>query len=106
VCPARLCAVDCIESLVEEESDGPAEIDPGRTVGVEGRVVPEQSEEVDDHEAEATEGDLPHSLVSRAGGVLHCLPTALGLSRLAEKTIRSGSAYAMDMGKHLIATLV
>ena len=53
----RLGAVYRVEGLVEEEAQSPGCVDPGWHVLVEGRVVPEEGEEVDDDEAEAGEGD-------------------------------------------------
>ncbi len=57
--PARLGPVHGIEGLVEEESNRPAEVDPGRAVGVQSRVIPEHGQNVHDYEAEAAQRDLP-----------------------------------------------
>lgn len=55
--PPSLATVDGIESLVQEQAEGPAVIDPAGAILVEGGVVPQQGEEVDDDEHEAREGD-------------------------------------------------
>lgn len=54
----RLSPVHSIESLVQKESNCPSRIDPSGHILVEGRVVPEQCEEVQDDEAEARKCDL------------------------------------------------
>lgn len=54
---SRLSAIDSIESLVEEESDSPTEVDPRRTVLVESWIVPQQSQNVDDNEREPRQRD-------------------------------------------------
>ena len=40
MCPTCLCAIDRIKGLVQEEPNGPAQIDPWRAVSVERRIVP------------------------------------------------------------------
>lgn len=60
---ARLGAVDGVEGLVEEEANGPGGVDPARAVEVEGRVVVEEGQNIDDDEGEAGEGDLLSELV-------------------------------------------
>jgi len=42
----RLCPVDSIKSLVQEQANGPRIIHPWRAVLVESGIVPEQGEEV------------------------------------------------------------
>lgn len=53
----RLGAVNGVECLVEEETDGPAEVDPWWAVLVERRIVPEQGQQVGDDKGEARQGD-------------------------------------------------
>lgn len=50
---SRLGAVDSIESLVEEEADGPAVVDPRRAVLIESRVVPQERQDIENDEQEA-----------------------------------------------------
>lgn len=54
---ASLGTITRIKGLVEEKAERPGSVDPRRAVGVEGGVVPEESEEVDYNEGEAGEGD-------------------------------------------------
>lgn len=54
---SRLRAIDGVKGLVEEEADGPGIVDPRRAVLVQGGVVPEEGEEVEDDEHEAAQGD-------------------------------------------------
>lgn len=56
--PSCLCAIHCVEGLIQEEAYRPAKVHPCGTVGIEGWIVPKQSQEVDDDEAEASECDL------------------------------------------------
>lgn len=58
VCSSSLRAVHRVEGLVEEETNSPAQVHPRRTVRVKSWVVPQQGEDVDDHEAEASQSDL------------------------------------------------
>lgn len=53
----RLSAIDRIKGLIEKETDGPAVVDPRRAVLVQRRVVPQQRQEVGDHEHEPRERD-------------------------------------------------
>jgi len=55
----RLHAIYGIKSLVQEQANGATGIDPGRTIGVQIRVVPHNSDEIDYNEHESGEGDLP-----------------------------------------------
>lgn len=57
-CSSCLCAIDRVKCLVQKKADGPREVDPGWTVLVETRIVVEESDEIDDHEAESAESDL------------------------------------------------
>jgi hypothetical protein len=58
VCPACLASIHGVESLVEEETDGPAEVYPRRAVLIQSRRVPKQGDEVEDDETESRERDL------------------------------------------------
>jgi hypothetical protein len=55
----RLHAIYGIEGLVQEQANGATGIDPGRAVRVQVRVVPHDREEINHHEHESGEGDLP-----------------------------------------------
>lgn len=59
--PPGLSSVASIKGLVEKQADGPGCVDPGRTIRVEGRVIPEQREEVDDDERETGESNQVRS---------------------------------------------
>ena len=53
-----MCTVHRVKGLVQEKPDGPGCVHPGGHILIEGRVVPQQGEEVDDDKAEAGQGDL------------------------------------------------
>lgn len=53
----RLSAVDGIKGLVQEQANGPAVVDPARTILVEAWIVPQQRQEVDDDKRKAGECD-------------------------------------------------
>ena len=53
----RLRSIHGIKSLVQEQPDSPAVVDPARAVLVECWSVPQQGQEVDDDEHESGEGD-------------------------------------------------
>lgn len=54
---SRLGAIHGIKGLVQEQSNGPAVVDPAGTVLVEAWIVPQQRQEVDDDKREAGESD-------------------------------------------------
>lgn len=56
----RMHAVYSIEGLVQKQANGATGIDPGRTIRIQVRVVPHNREEINYHEHEAGEGDLPN----------------------------------------------
>lgn len=58
VCPPSLCTIYCIEGLVKEQADREGQVYPRGHVCIEGRVIPEHGEEVQDDEAETSQGDL------------------------------------------------
>ena len=55
----RLHAIYGIESLVQEQADCTTGIDPGWAVRIQVRVVPHNGEEINYHEHESAECDLP-----------------------------------------------
>lgn len=106
-CSSRLCSVDCVKCLIEEEPYRPGEVHPWGAILVKGRVVVEESEEVYDHEAETAEGDLWLRLGNvRAVGSIYAysIRSVHGVSRGTRTDV--DRTHAMDMGKNLIATLV
>ncbi len=54
---ARLCPIDRVKGLVQEQAGGPAVVDPRRAVAVEAGRVPQQRQEVGHDEAEARQRD-------------------------------------------------
>ena len=54
----RLCPINSIKGLVEEKTNRPASIHPSWHVLVEGRIVPQESKEVEEDEAEARQRNL------------------------------------------------
>jgi hypothetical protein len=68
----RLTSVYSIKCLIQKQANGPACIDPWRTILVQGWIVPEQCEEVDDDEAKSSQCDLRIArsvLVSSRSGI-------------------------------------
>jgi hypothetical protein len=55
----RLHAIYGIEGLVKEQTQRAADINPGRTIRVEVRVVPHNSDEIKNDKHESGKGDLP-----------------------------------------------
>ncbi len=108
----RLGAIDGIEGLVQEKSDGKGEVDPWRHVLVHGGIIPQHGEKIDNDEAKARQGDLGSSLKIR--GVTGATEPARthGIGPVAvsfygdQITSKEASTHAIDMGKHLMATLV
>ncbi len=58
VSSSGLTTIHGIESLIEEEANGPGEIHPRRTILIEGRVIVQESQKVNYDKGEATERDL------------------------------------------------
>ena len=54
---SRLSTVDGIKSLVQEETQSPAEIHPSGTVLVEGRIIPQERQEIDYHKHKSSQSD-------------------------------------------------
>ena len=53
-----LRAVHRVKGLVQKQANGPGQVHPWRTIGIESRVVPQHGQNIDDHEAEACQGNL------------------------------------------------
>lgn len=53
----RLCSIHGIKGLVQEETNSPRYVYPGRAVSVQPRIVPKQSQKINYHEAKARESD-------------------------------------------------
>lgn len=105
--PAGLSPVHRVESLVEEQANGPGQVNPRGAVGIEVWIVPQHREDIGNHEAKAGEGDLciqsARSCEKGNGGAYKIGPGQL----LAPPFIPwNRCTHAMDMGKNLIATLV
>ena len=56
--PACLCSVHSIKSLVEEQANGPGQVDPGRAIGIKSRIVPQHGQDIDNHKTKSSEGNL------------------------------------------------
>jgi hypothetical protein len=56
----RLTSIHCVKGLVHKQPNGPTSINPTRTILVQRRTIPEHSQEIDDHEGETGERNLPH----------------------------------------------
>lgn len=54
----RLSAIHCVESLVEEEADGPGPVNQRRAILVHVRGVVEHGADIDNDKGEARESDL------------------------------------------------
>lgn len=54
---SRLRSVNGVKGLVQEQADGPRVVDPGRAIGIQARVIPQEGQEVGDDKGEAGEGD-------------------------------------------------
>lgn len=54
----RLCAINGVEGLIKKESNSPGCINPARHVLIQRRIVPQERQQVQNHEAEARKGDL------------------------------------------------
>lgn len=57
----RLGAIDGVEGLVQEKSDGKGEVDPRRHVLVHRGIIPQHGQKIDNDEAKARQGDLGSS---------------------------------------------
>lgn len=75
---ASLCAIHCVKCLIEEETDGPRQVNPWRAVGIESWIVPQHREDIDDHEAESSESDLRSGLELYLGGIDVRFPHKIG----------------------------
>ena len=76
----RLHAIHRIKSLVQEQSDGAARIHPRRTIRIQVGIVPHHRDEIDHHEHESTQGNLPQDQYCFFVGALfsaHCPRAAL-----------------------------
>ena len=49
----RLSAIDGIKRLIQKQTHRPTGVDPCWTILIQRRVIPEQRQEIDDHECEA-----------------------------------------------------
>jgi hypothetical protein len=58
VCSAGLSAIYRVEGLIEEETNSPTCVYPRWTIRIKRWVIPQESQKVDNHKAEASEGDL------------------------------------------------
>lgn len=113
--PLRLCPVDGIKSLVEKKPDGERPVHPGRHVLIHCRVVPQHGQEIDYDEAEAGQRDLyPWTHMSKGKSDIEFLMRYSQhwaweplLAHAFQSTLLEWRVtYAIDMGKHLIATLL
>jgi hypothetical protein len=65
----RLCPINSVKCLVQEEANGPTCINPRGTILIKARRVPQHSQDVYHDETEAGEGDLrARQLVVRSKG--------------------------------------